>query len=169
MSTIRDITHSTYWYVWCLDWAGGAMYPGGHVFWLIHLNWGRIKNTKPRKNPERNPPIWAKLSTCGRSPTARFTAMMQRRVNSAANCTQKSASVRQLGYIYSELKTEKLQGNRFLFEAVKCTLFAYMVQLVISSESMPPSKPKSAPEAPTEIPVWINKADNKLPPKPDMT
>jgi hypothetical protein len=57
MITIRDTTHSTYWYALCLDLAGGAMYPGGHAFWLIHLNWGRIKNTKPRKKPERNPPI----------------------------------------------------------------------------------------------------------------
>lgn len=39
----------------------------------------------------------------------------------------------------------------------------------MSSESMPPSKPKSAPEAPTDICDWIKRADNKLPPKPDMT
>lgn len=33
---------------------------------------------------------------------------------------------------------------------------------------MPPSKPNSAPEAPTEIPDCMNKADSKLPPKPDI-
>lgn len=33
---------------------------------------------------------------------------------------------------------------------------------------MPPSKPNNAPEAPTEMPDCMNKADNKLPPKPDM-
>lgn len=33
---------------------------------------------------------------------------------------------------------------------------------------MPPSKPNRAPEAPTEIVVRMNKADNKLPPTPDM-
>lgn len=39
----------------------------------------------------------------------------------------------------------------------------------MSSESMPPSKPKSAPEAPTEMFDWINRAESKLPPNPDMT
>lgn len=38
----------------------------------------------------------------------------------------------------------------------------------MSSESMPPSKPKSAPEAPTEMFDWINRAESKLPPNPDM-
>lgn len=33
---------------------------------------------------------------------------------------------------------------------------------------MPPSKPKSAPEAPTEIPDSMNRAENKLPPTPEM-
>lgn len=32
---------------------------------------------------------------------------------------------------------------------------------------MPPNKPKSAPEAPTEILDWMKSADNKLPPNPD--
>lgn len=32
---------------------------------------------------------------------------------------------------------------------------------------MPPKRPKRAPEAPTEIPDWINRADIKLPPNPD--
>lgn len=39
----------------------------------------------------------------------------------------------------------------------------------MSSESIPPSKPKSAPEAPTEILDWIKSDDNILPPKPDTT
>lgn len=38
----------------------------------------------------------------------------------------------------------------------------------MSSESMPPSNPKSAPEAPTEILDWIKRDDNKLPPRPEM-
>lgn len=48
------------------------------------------------------------------------------------------------------------------------TLLAYIVQFVRSSESMPPSKPNRAPEAPTEIVVRMNKDDNKLPPTPDI-
>lgn len=38
----------------------------------------------------------------------------------------------------------------------------------MSSESMLPSKPKSAPEAPTEIFDCINRAESKLPPNPEM-
>ncbi|WVZ17065.1 hypothetical protein V8G54_010047 [Vigna mungo] len=49
------------------------------------------------------------------------------------------------------------------------SLFSYIVQLVMSSESMPPSKPKSAPEAPTEMFDWMKRAESKLPPNPDMT
>ena len=48
------------------------------------------------------------------------------------------------------------------------TLLAYIVQLVMSSESMPPSNPKSAPEAPTEMFDWRKSADIKLPPNPEM-
>jgi len=39
----------------------------------------------------------------------------------------------------------------------------------MSSESMPPSKPKSAPEAPTEMFDWMKRAESKLPPNPDIT
>lgn len=46
---------------------------------------------------------------------------------------------------------------------------AYIVQFVMSSESIPPSRPKSAPEAPTEILDWIKRDDNMLPPKPEIT
>jgi len=38
-----------------------------------------------------------------------------------------------------------------------------------SSESIPPSKPNNAPDAPTEMPVCMNNEDSKLPPKPDIT
>jgi len=31
--------------------------PGGIYLWLTHPNWGRMRNTKPRRKPERNPPI----------------------------------------------------------------------------------------------------------------
>ena len=48
------------------------------------------------------------------------------------------------------------------------TLLAYIVQLVMSSESMPPSNPKSAPEAPTEMFDWRKSADIKLPLNPEM-
>lgn len=53
---------------------------------LTHLNWGRIKKINPRRKPEKNPPIWAKLSTCGRIPTAKLITTMTIRVNKAANC-----------------------------------------------------------------------------------
>lgn len=43
-----------------------------------------------------------------------------------------------------------------------------MVQLVMSSESIPPNNPKSAPDAPTDIFDWIKRADNKLPPNPEI-
>lgn len=49
------------------------------------------------------------------------------------------------------------------------TLLAYNVQLVMSSESIPPSKPKSAPEAPTEMLDWMKRPDIILPPNPEMT
>lgn len=38
----------------------------------------------------------------------------------------------------------------------------------MSSESMAPSNPKTAPEAPTDIFDWMKRADNKLPPNPAM-
>lgn len=65
------------------------MYPGGQAFRLTHPKWGQINNTNPRRKPERNPPIWAKLSTCGRIPTAKFITMIKIRVIRAANCTIK--------------------------------------------------------------------------------
>lgn len=39
----------------------------------------------------------------------------------------------------------------------------------MSSESMPPSNPKRAPEAPTEMFSWMKRPDNRLPPNPEMT
>ena len=48
------------------------------------------------------------------------------------------------------------------------TLLAYIVQFVRSSESMDPSNPNNAPDAPTEIVLRINKHDNMLPPIPDI-
>lgn len=47
------------------------------------------------------------------------------------------------------------------------TLFVYIDQFVISSESMAPRSPNSAPEAPTEILFCMNKEDSTLPPNPD--
>ena len=49
------------------------------------------------------------------------------------------------------------------------TLFSYIDQLVMSSESMPPSKPKRALDAPTEILCWMKREESKLPPNPDIT
>lgn len=49
------------------------------------------------------------------------------------------------------------------------TLLSYIDQLVMSSDSMPPSKPKRALEAPTEILCWMNRDESKLPPNPDIT
>lgn len=82
---IREIIHSTYWYFLCLV-TEVALWPEEAYFWLIHMNCGRIKNTNPRRKPETNPPIWAKLSTCGRTPTAKFITIMTMRVSNAANC-----------------------------------------------------------------------------------
>lgn len=49
------------------------------------------------------------------------------------------------------------------------TLFAQFDQFVMSSESMAPKNPKSAPEAPTDIDFPIEIEDIKLPPKPETT
>lgn len=68
------------------------------IWWAVYLdlrrvlacrlsdqpNWGRISNTKPRRKPLKNPPMCAKLSTCGRIPTAKLIAMITTRVNRAA-------------------------------------------------------------------------------------
>lgn len=39
----------------------------------------------------------------------------------------------------------------------------------MSSDSMEPNSPNSAPEAPTDIFDTINKDDSKLPPTPEIT
>lgn len=53
------------------------------------------------------------------------------------------------------------------------TLFAYIVQFVMSSESIAPKSPKSAPEAPTDMVGFsaglIFSDESKLPPNPDTT
>ena len=46
-----------------------------------HPNWGRSSKINPRRNPERNPPICAKLSTCGNIPMARLMTIINRSVN----------------------------------------------------------------------------------------
>jgi hypothetical protein len=44
-----------------------------------------------------------------------------------------------------------------------------MVQFVMSSESIDPSKPNRAPDAPTETPLFLKKrAERTFPPNPDM-
>jgi hypothetical protein len=47
------------------------------------------------------------------------------------------------------------------------TLFVYMVQLVKSSDSMAPRRPKRAPEAPTEMLFLMNSDERTLPPMPE--
>ena len=51
--------------------------------------------------------------------------------------------------------------------AICLTLLAYIVQFVMSSESMAPSSPKSAPDAPTEMLDLMKRADIRLPPSPE--
>lgn len=52
-------------------------------------------------------------------------------------------------------------------EIILFTLFVYMIQLVISSESIAPRSPKRAPEAPTEMLFRINREEITLAPNPD--
>jgi hypothetical protein len=63
-------------------------------------------------------------------------------------------------------KRYRMELNVFI---CRLTLLAYIVQFIKSSESIPPSKPNNAPEAPTEIPDCMNRADSTVPPKPDIT
>lgn len=81
ISRTRETSHNTYWCVLYLDFTAalpGRFLPSSHPYR------GRGNKTKPRKNPVRNPPMWAKLSTCGRIPIARLIAMMTKRVSKAA-------------------------------------------------------------------------------------
>ena len=52
-------------------------------------------------------------------------------------------------------------------ELTTLTLLEYIVQFVISSDSIAPRSPKRAPEAPTEIWSLRNRDDSTLPPNPD--
>lgn len=118
LSSMREITQSMYWYVLCLDLTEAGIWPARTFRWFTHPNWGLIKNINPRRKPEINPPIWAKLSTWGRSPNAKFNTMMKRRVNNAASCkweikisiTIESNTVCVMGRLYKNF--------------VVCTLFA---------------------------------------------
>lgn len=89
MRRTREMTHNIYWYGLCFGLSERLLNPRGILFWLTHPNWGRIRNTNPRRNPEINPPIWAKLSTCGRIPTPKLITMMSTRVNIAASWKHK--------------------------------------------------------------------------------
>lgn len=57
ITRMREITHSTHWYVLNLDLTGAELYAGDAYLWLTHPNWGRIRNTNPRRKPVKNPPI----------------------------------------------------------------------------------------------------------------
>jgi len=57
---------------------------GGRLLRSIQPNCGRTNKTKPRRNPVKNPPICAKLSTWGKIPTAKLITMISRRVSRAA-------------------------------------------------------------------------------------
>lgn len=65
------------------------------------------------------------------------------------------------------------EGIYFWFFWVFDTLFAYIVQFVMSSESIAPKSPKSAPEAPTDMVGFSAglrlRDESKLPPKPEST
>lgn len=75
---------------------------------------------------------------------------MTMRVNNAANCTYRQNDLDgQEAGVKEFLKAEG--SNKGHVQLFMCTLFAYIVQFVMSSESMLPSKPKRAPDAPTEI------------------
>jgi hypothetical protein len=63
-----------------------------------------------------------------------------------------------------------LQGttyNCFNPEMKKHTLFVYMVQFVISSESIAPRRPNKAPDAPTDILFLMKREERTLPPNPE--
>lgn len=62
-------------------------------------------------------------------------------------------------------KTNKHTENHK--ELTRLTLLEYIVQFVISSDSIAPRSPKRAPEAPTEVWSLINRHDRTLPPNPD--
>lgn len=84
MIRISESNQSTHWYVLNLGAVDVDELNAGAYLWLTHPNCGRIKNTKPRRKPDKNPPIWAKLSTCGRIPTARLTTIIITSVVKAA-------------------------------------------------------------------------------------
>lgn len=89
ISSTKETTHRTYWYILCLGSIELVVSPLGKFLWLIHPYWGRNKITKPARKPVINPPIWAKLSICGSMPSAKFDKMTVTRINKAANCTGK--------------------------------------------------------------------------------
>lgn len=155
-----------HWYILNLGLSAAA----GVYLWLTHPNWGRIKNTNPRRKPERNPPIWAKLSTCGRIPTAKLSTMMTRRVSNAATWTlTQSCEITWVKNVINQNDRIILQAQKSSKRSSINTLLEYNVQFVMSSESIAPSKPKSAPEAPTEMFDWMKRPEKILPPNPEMT
>lgn len=54
------------------------------------MTWGLKRSTKPRRSPEINPPIFAKLFTNGRSPRIRLLKSMKARDTKAENCDTKN-------------------------------------------------------------------------------
>lgn len=62
-----------------------ASYPAAMYFSLTYPYWGRRKRINPRRTPEANPPICAKLSTPstpGMNPKAKFRAITEPRAES---------------------------------------------------------------------------------------
>lgn len=82
--SISEMIHNTHWYILNLCSTAEEEFVREVYLWLTHPNCGRMRNTNPRRNPETNPPIWAKLSTWGRIPTAKLITMMTNRVTRAA-------------------------------------------------------------------------------------
>ncbi|KAK8511940.1 hypothetical protein V6N12_074629 [Hibiscus sabdariffa] len=64
-------------------------------------------------------------------------------------------------------KVSKQKAFNTFSMVILFTLFVYMVQFVISSESIAPRSPKRAPDAPTEMSFRINREESTLPPNPD--
>lgn len=89
MNKIKARTHKTHWYAIYFDLAS---LPGGRLWRADQPNWGRINKMNPRRKPVRNPPMCAKLSTCGSIPSAKLIAIMVKRVNRATACKSNQVS-----------------------------------------------------------------------------
>lgn len=115
ISRISDNNPSIYWYTLCLDLTTEfTAYPGGMFLRFTHPNWGHIRNTNPRTNPDINPPMWAKLSTCGSNPKAKLMTIMNSSVTNAANYKKKKNKLRYQSYRTPILKLPEPSVKHFI-------------------------------------------------------